>query len=103
MRAKELEEDLVQVTGQRDTLNVQIGRAFLHVETLAREVEAQKAIVRERDEALSGMGREIEMLRAVIHDKDEALKASEKTLSVLRDKVLGWKTHADGEFSIDFY
>jgi uncharacterized protein (UPF0335 family) len=64
--------------------------ASARVETLEDEVATLKGMVRERDEALSGTGREIEALRAVVHDKVEALRASEKAREELRDEVVGW-------------
>jgi chromosome segregation ATPase len=72
-RVKELEEDVALVGGQHDALNIQVGMASAHVRTLEDEVVTLKGTVRERDEALSGIGREIEALRAAVHDKDEAL------------------------------
>jgi hypothetical protein len=63
---------------------------------LTEEVEMLKGTVRERDEALSGTNREIEMLRATVHDKDEALWTAEKARDELRDKIVGWQTHAEG-------
>jgi hypothetical protein len=47
--------------------------ASARVGTLENEVATLKGTVRERDEALSGIGREIETLRAMVRDKDEAL------------------------------
>jgi hypothetical protein len=70
---KELEEDVSLVGGQRDVLNIQVRMASAHVRTLVDEVVTLQGMVRERDEALSGTAREIEALRAVVHDKDEAL------------------------------
>jgi hypothetical protein len=52
---EELEEDVALVSGQRDTLNVQIGLASVRVGSLTEEVETLKGTVRERDEALSGI------------------------------------------------
>jgi hypothetical protein len=43
------------------------------VRTLESEVVTLLGTVRERDEALSGAGREVEALRAALHDRDEAL------------------------------
>jgi hypothetical protein len=63
--------------------------ASTRIRTLEDEVVTLKGMVRERDEALSGIGREIEVLKAVVHDKDEALRASEKTCGELRDEVMG--------------
>jgi chromosome segregation ATPase len=98
---KELEEDVAHVSGQRDALNVQIGLASTHIGTLTKEVETLKEIIWKRDEALSGTGREIETLRATVHDKDEALLAAEKTHSELRDQIVGWQTHVEGEFLLN--
>jgi vacuolar-type H+-ATPase subunit H len=56
VRVKELEKDVASVSGQRDVLNIQIGMASAHVETLEDEVAMLKGMVRERDEALSGTG-----------------------------------------------
>jgi predicted nucleic acid-binding Zn-ribbon protein len=72
---KELEEDVALVGGQRDALNIQIDMASARVGALEDEVATMKGTVRERDEALSGTSREIEALRAAVHDKDEALRA----------------------------
>jgi predicted nucleic acid-binding Zn-ribbon protein len=72
-RVKELEEDVGLVGGQRDALNIQVGMASARVRTLEDEIVTLQGIVGERDKALSGTGREIEALRAVVHDKDEAL------------------------------
>jgi hypothetical protein len=74
--------------------------ASAHVRTLEDEVVTLKGMVRERDEALSGVGREIEVLRATVHDRDEALRASEKTCGELRDKVVGWQTHSKGKLLV---
>jgi chromosome segregation ATPase len=93
-RVKELEEDVASVGGQRDALNIQVGMASAHVRTLEDKVVTLKGMVRERDEALSSTGREIEALRAAVHDKDEALRASEKACGELRDEVMGWQTHS---------
>jgi chromosome segregation ATPase len=70
-----------------------------HVGTLKNKVMTLKGTIRDRDEALSGTDREIEMLRATIRDKDEALQAAEKARDELRDEVVGWQIHAEGEFS----
>jgi chromosome segregation ATPase len=94
---KELEEDVALVSGQRDALNIQIGMASARVGTLEDKVATLKGMVRERDEALSGTGREIEALRAAVCDKDEALRASEKAREELCDEVVGWQTHAKGK------
>jgi hypothetical protein len=32
-----------------------------------------------------------------IHDKDEALQVVEKACDELRDEIVGWQTHAEGE------
>jgi prefoldin subunit 5 len=56
---------------------------------LEDEVVTLKGTVRERDEALSGIGREIEALRTAVYDMDEALRASEKACRELRDEVMG--------------
>jgi uncharacterized protein (UPF0335 family) len=61
-----------------------------HIGTLENEVATLKGTVRERDEALSGIGREIKMLRATVHDKDKALQAPEKAREELRDEVMAW-------------
>jgi chromosome segregation ATPase len=87
-RVKELEEDVTQVNGQRDALNVQIRMASTRIGTLENEVVTLKGMVRERDEALSGTVREIETLRAAVHDKDEALRVAE--------------THAEGKPFVAF-
>jgi hypothetical protein len=65
---KGLEEDVALVSGQHDALNVQIRQASARVGTLTEEVKTLKGIVRERDDALSGIGREIETLRASVLD-----------------------------------
>jgi chromosome segregation ATPase len=105
-RVKELEEDVTLVSRHRDALNVQIGQVSAHVGTLKNEVATLKGTVRERDEALSGVGQEIKMLRATVHDRDEALQAAEKVHDELRDEIMGWKTHAEGKplpsFDLDF-
>jgi chromosome segregation ATPase len=100
-QAKELEEDVAHVSGQRDVLNVQIGLASVRVETLTKEVEVLKETIRKRDEALLSTGREIETLRAAVQDKDEALLAAEKTLDELRDQIVGWQTHVEGKFLLN--
>jgi prefoldin subunit 5 len=64
---------------------------------LKDEVATLSRVVRERDEALSNASREIEMLRATVRDRDEALQALEKTCGELRDEVVGWQTHSEGE------
>jgi chromosome segregation ATPase len=86
---KELEEDVALVSGQRDTLNIQIGLVSARLETLKNEVVAFKEIIRVRDEALPGTNRGIEMLRAIVHDRDEALQAVEKAHGELRDQIMG--------------
>jgi hypothetical protein len=43
-----------------------------------------------------GTGREIKMLRVTVHDKNEALRAAEKAHGELRDEIVGWQTHAEG-------
>jgi prefoldin subunit 5 len=102
-RVKELEEDVALVDGQQDALNIQIGMASACVRTLEDEVVTLKGTVRERDKALSGTGREIEALRAAVHDKDEALQALEKACGELRDEVMGWQTHAEGKSLVVFW
>jgi chromosome segregation ATPase len=77
--------------------------ASARIGTLEDEVAMLKGTVRERDEALSGIGWEIEELRAAIHDKDEALRASEKAREELRDEVMGWQTHAEGKPLVVFW
>jgi chromosome segregation ATPase len=99
-RVKELEEDIALVSGQRDALNIQVGMASARVRTLEDEVVTLKGMVRERDEALSGVGREVEVLRATVHDRDEALRASEKTCGELHDEVVGWQTHSEGKLFV---
>jgi hypothetical protein len=74
--------------------------ASARVRTLEDEVVTLKGMVRERDEALSGVGREIEVLRATVHDRDEALRASKKTCGELRDEVVGWQTHSEGKLFV---
>jgi hypothetical protein len=64
---------------------------------LESEVVTLSGMVRERDEALSGAGWEVEALRAALHDRDEALRASEKTCRELHDEVMGWQTHSEGK------
>jgi chromosome segregation ATPase len=93
---KELEEDIILVGGQRDALNIQIGMASAHIRTLESGVVTLSGTVRERDKALSGADREVEALRAALHDRDEALRASKKTCGELRDEVVGWQTHSEG-------
>jgi hypothetical protein len=100
---KELEEDVASVSGQRDALNIQIGIASARVGTLEDEVATLKGMVRERDEALSGIGREIETLRATVCDKDETLQAAEKAREELHDEVMGWQTHAEGKPFVIFF
>jgi hypothetical protein len=95
-RVKELEEDVALVGGQRDALNIQVRMASAHIRTLEDEVVTLKGMVRERDEALLGIGREIEVLRVAVRDKDEALRASEKTCGELHDEVVGLQTHSEG-------
>jgi hypothetical protein len=63
------------------------------VRILEDEVTMLKGTVRERDEALSGIGQEIETLRAAVRDKDEDLQAAEKAC----DEVVGWQTHVKGK------
>jgi chromosome segregation ATPase len=94
---KELEEDVALVSGQRDALNVQIRMASAHIGTLENKVMTLKETIRERDEALSGTGREIKTLRATVRDKDKALQAAEKAREELRNKIVGWQTHAEGK------
>jgi chromosome segregation ATPase len=89
-RVKELEEDVALVSGQHDALNVQIGMVSARVGTLENEVAMLKGTVRERDEALLGIGQEIEALRAMVRNKDEALRAVEKAREELCDEVVGW-------------
>jgi hypothetical protein len=74
--------------------------ASARVRTLEDEVVTLKGMVRERDEALSGVGREIEVLRATVHDRDEALRASKKMCGELRDEVVGWQTHSEGKLFV---
>jgi hypothetical protein len=64
---------------------------------LTEEVETLKGIIRERDEALLGIGREIETLRVVVSDQGEALRVAEKACGELRDEIVGWQTHAEGK------
>jgi hypothetical protein len=77
--------------------------ASARVRTLEDEVVTLKGTVRERDEALSGIGREIEVLKAAVHDKDEALRASEKTRRELHDEVMDWQTHSEGKLLVMFW
>jgi hypothetical protein len=74
--------------------------ASTHVRTLESEVVTLSGTVRERDEALSGVGREVEVLRVALHDRDEALRASEKTCGELHDEVVGWQTHSEGKLLV---
>jgi chromosome segregation ATPase len=76
--------------------------ASAHVRTLEDEVAMLKGTVRERDEALSGIGREIEALRATVCDKDEVLRAAKKACEELRDEVVGWQTQAKVSFLLRF-
>jgi prefoldin subunit 5 len=73
-----------------------------HVETLENVVAMLEGTVRERDEALSGIGREIETLKAAVRDKDKALQAAEKAHEELCDEVVGWQTHAEGKSFVTF-
>jgi hypothetical protein len=48
-----------------------------------------------------GTGREIETLRATVHNKDEALRAAEKAHGELRDQIVGWQTHVEGNLLLN--
>jgi chromosome segregation ATPase len=98
---KELEEDVALVSEQRDALNMQIGLASARIETLTEELMMLKETIRQRDEALLGTDQEIETPRVTVHDKNEALSAAEKAQGELRDQIVGWQTHAEGEFSLN--
>jgi chromosome segregation ATPase len=51
-RVKELEENVSQVSRQRDTLNVEVERATAHSDALKDEVTTLKGTVQEKDVAL---------------------------------------------------
>jgi predicted nucleic acid-binding Zn-ribbon protein len=51
-RVKELEEDVSQVSRQRDTLNVQIGQATARLGVLKDEIAVLNGAVQEKDAAL---------------------------------------------------
>jgi hypothetical protein len=74
--------------------------ASTRVRTLEDEVMTLKGTIRERDEALLGVGREIEVLRVTVHDRDEALRASKNTCGELRDEVMGWQIHSEGKIFV---
>jgi hypothetical protein len=63
---------------------------FAHIGTLENEVTTLKGTIRERDEALLGVGREIEMLRVTVRDKGEALQVAEKARDELHDEIVSW-------------
>jgi predicted nucleic acid-binding Zn-ribbon protein len=70
---KELEEDVSQVSHQRDALNVEVGQATARSDALKDEVTTLKGAVQEKDAALEAARQEIEALKATISNKDSAL------------------------------
>jgi predicted nucleic acid-binding Zn-ribbon protein len=98
---KELEEDVSQVSRQRDTLNVQIGQVSARFSALKDEITALNGAVQEKDVALQTARQEIEALKAMISDKDSALLGLERTCGGLCNEVVGLQTHIEGKY--DYY
>jgi chromosome segregation ATPase len=94
---KELEEDVSQVSHQRDALNVEVEQAAARSDALKDEVTTLKGAVQEKDAALEAARQEIEALKATIGDKDSALRGLERTCGGLRDEVMGLQTHIEGK------
>jgi chromosome segregation ATPase len=97
-RVKELKEDVALDSGQRDTLNVQIGQVTTRFGALKDEVAALNGAIQEKDAALLSARQEIETLRASVHDKDGALQPLERTCGGLRDEIVGLQTHTEGKY-----
>jgi chromosome segregation ATPase len=97
-RVKELEEDVSLVSHQRDTLNVQIGQVTTRFGALKDEIVELNGIVQEKDAALQTARQEIEALRATIRDRDDALQGLERTCGRLHDEVVGLQTHTEGKY-----
>lgn len=76
----------------------QVERSTLHVEGLAKRVTELEESIHGKEMALSGMGREMKNLRATIQDKDKALKSANSTTALLRDEIVGLRTHLTGVF-----
>jgi chromosome segregation ATPase len=72
-RVKELEEDVSLVGRQRDTLNVQIGQVTARFGALKDEIVVLNGAAQEKDATLQTARQEIEALRATVHDRDDAL------------------------------
>jgi predicted nucleic acid-binding Zn-ribbon protein len=94
---KELEEDVSQVSRQRDALNVEVEQATARSDALKDEVTALKGVVQEKDVALESARQEIEALKATISDNDSALLGLERTCGGLRNEVVGLQTHIKGK------
>jgi chromosome segregation ATPase len=94
---KELEENVSQVSRQRDTLNVEVEQATARSDALKDEVTTLKGAVQEKDAALEAARQEIEALKATISNKDSALRGLERTCGGLHDEVVGLQTHIEGK------
>jgi predicted nucleic acid-binding Zn-ribbon protein len=86
---KELEEDVSQVSRQRDALNVEVEQATARSDALKDEVAMLKGAVQGKDAALESAWQEIEALKATISEKDSALLGLERTCGGLRNEVVG--------------
>jgi predicted nucleic acid-binding Zn-ribbon protein len=94
---KKLEEDVSQVSRQRDALNVEVEQATTRFDALKDEVTTLIGAIQEKDAALESARQEIEALKATISDKDSALLGLERTCGGLRNEVVGLQTHIEGK------
>jgi chromosome segregation ATPase len=94
---KELEENVSQVSRQRDGLNIEVEQATAHSDALKDEVTMLKGAVEEKDAALESARQEIEALKVTIGDKDNAFLRLERTCGGLRDEIVGLQTHIEGK------
>jgi uncharacterized protein (DUF3084 family) len=54
--------------------------------------------VQEKDAALQTARQEIEALRATVRDRDDALQGLERTCGGLHNEVVGLQTHTEGKY-----
>jgi chromosome segregation ATPase len=94
---KKLEEDVSQVSRQRDALNVEVKQVTARFGALKDEVTTLNGAVQEKDVALESTRQEIEALKATISDKDSTLLGLERTCGGLRNEVVGLQTHIEGK------
>jgi chromosome segregation ATPase len=94
---KELEEDVSQVSHQRDALNVEDEQAAARSDALKDEVMTLKGAVQEKDAALEAARQEVEVLKATVSNKDSALLGLQRTCGGLHNEVVGLQTHIEGK------